>query len=79
MIFQPAEEGGGGGREMVADGMLDRFRGAGGLWHAQHARHSAGRIAIRPGAMMAGGRPFDITITGKAAMRPSRMSAWIPQ
>ena len=26
VIFQPAEEGGGGGREMVNDGMMDRFR-----------------------------------------------------
>ena len=26
MIFQPAEEGGGGGREMVNDGMMDRFK-----------------------------------------------------
>ena len=25
VIFQPAEEGGGGGREMVDDGMMDRF------------------------------------------------------
>jgi hippurate hydrolase len=25
MIFQPAEEGGGGGREMCADGMMDRW------------------------------------------------------
>jgi metal-dependent amidase/aminoacylase/carboxypeptidase family protein len=25
VIFQPAEEGGGGGREMVNDGMLDRW------------------------------------------------------
>jgi metal-dependent amidase/aminoacylase/carboxypeptidase family protein len=24
-IFQPAEEGGGGGREMVQDGMMDRW------------------------------------------------------
>ena len=26
LIFQPAEEGGGGGREMVNDGMMDRFK-----------------------------------------------------
>ena len=25
VIFQPAEEGGGGGREMVNDGLMDRF------------------------------------------------------
>ena len=25
MIFQPAEEGGGGGQEMVKDGLMERF------------------------------------------------------
>ena len=25
VIFQPAEEGGGGGREMVEDGLMERF------------------------------------------------------
>ena len=52
MIFQPAEEGGGGGREMVADGMLDR-------WGIQevYGMHNmpgipVGHFAIRPGAMI---------------------------
>ena len=38
VIFQPAEEGGGGGKAMIEDGLLDRFGHRGGLWHAQHAR-----------------------------------------
>ena len=65
MIFQPAEEGGGGGREMVADGMLDR-------WGIQevYGMHNmpgipVGHFAIRPGAMMAAADQFDITVTGK--------------
>ena len=37
VIFQPAEEGGGGGREMVDDGMMDRWDISEGLRHAQHA------------------------------------------
>jgi hippurate hydrolase len=65
MIFQPAEEGGGGGREMVADGMLDRF----GVQEV-YGMHNMpgiplGEFAIRPGAMMAAADQFDITITGK--------------
>ena len=65
VIFQPAEEGGGGGREMVQDGMIDR-------WGIQevYGMHNmpgipVGQFAIRPGAMMAAADQFDITVTGK--------------
>lgn len=65
LIFQPAEEGGGGGREMVQDGMIDR-------WGIQevYGMHNmpgipVGHFAIRPGAMMAAADQFDIVVTGK--------------
>jgi amidohydrolase len=65
LIFQPAEEGGGGGREMCKDGMMDR-------WNIQevYGMHNmpgfpVGEFAIRPGAMMASADMFDIVITGK--------------
>ncbi|MCY1125957.1 M20 family metallopeptidase [Frigidibacter sp. RF13] len=65
VIFQPAEEGGGGGREMCQDGMMDR-------WGIQevYGMHNmpgipVGHFAIRPGAMMASADQFDITVTGK--------------
>ncbi|MCU0802578.1 MAG: M20 family metallopeptidase [Rhodobacteraceae bacterium] len=65
LIFQPAEEGGGGGREMVNDGMMTR-------WGIQevYGMHNmpgipVGHFAIRPGAMMAAADQFDITLTGK--------------
>jgi hippurate hydrolase len=65
LIFQPAEEGGGGGREMVKDGMMER-------WGIQevYGMHNMpgipiGTFAIRPGAMMAAADTVDITITGK--------------
>jgi len=65
LIFQPAEEGGGGGREMVNDGMLDR-------WNIQevYGLHNApglptGQFAIRPGAIMAGADEFQIVVKGK--------------
>ena len=64
-IFQPAEEGGGGGREMCADGMMER-------WNIQevYGMHNmpgipVGHFAIRPGAMMAAADQFEITVTGK--------------
>jgi amidohydrolase len=64
-IFQPAEEGGGGGREMCRDGMMDR-------WGIQevYGMHNmpgipVGEFAIRPGAMMAAADQFDIKVTGK--------------
>jgi amidohydrolase len=64
-IFQPAEEGGGGGREMVAEGMMERF----GIEEV-YGMHNmpgipVGSFAIREGAMMAAADQFDILITGK--------------
>jgi amidohydrolase len=65
VIFQPAEEGGGGGREMVKDGLISR-------WGIQevYGMHNmpgipVGHFAIRPGAMMAAADQFDIVVTGK--------------
>ena len=65
VIFQPAEEGGGGGREMVAEGMLERF----GVQEV-YGMHNmpgipVGHFAIRPGAMMAAADQFEIVVTGK--------------
>jgi hippurate hydrolase len=65
VIFQPAEEGGGGGKEMVDDGMMDR-------WGIQEVfgMHNMpgiplGSFAIRPGAFFAAADQFDIRIEGK--------------
>ena len=65
VIFQPAEEGGGGGREMVEDGMMDRF----GVQEV-YGMHNmpgipVGHFAIRPGAIMAAADQFEIVVTGK--------------
>ncbi|AWB48080.1 amidohydrolase [Gemmobacter aquarius] len=65
VIFQPAEEGGGGGREMVADGMMERWR-----IHEVYGMHNmpgipVGHFAIRPGALMAAADQIEITVTGK--------------
>ncbi|MEC8575296.1 MAG: amidohydrolase, partial [Pseudomonadota bacterium] len=65
VIFQPAEEGGGGGREMCEDGMMDR-------WNIQevYGMHNwpgrpVGSFAIRPGAFFAATDQFDITFEGR--------------
>ncbi|MGH1445592.1 MAG: M20 aminoacylase family protein [Cognatishimia sp.] len=67
VIFQPAEEGGGGGREMCADGMMDRF----GIQEV-YGMHNwpgvpAGTFAIRPGAFFAATDLFEIKLIGQGA------------
>jgi hippurate hydrolase len=63
-IFQPAEEGLGGARAMLADGLFERFPCD--FVFGMHNRPGLeiGKFAIRPGVMMAGGGFFDITVRG---------------
>lgn len=65
VIFQPAEEGGGGGKAMIEDGLAERW----GIeeFYGMHNMpgYPVGSFAIREGAMMAATDQFDITITGK--------------
>jgi hippurate hydrolase len=65
VIFQPAEEGGGGGRVMVEEGLFRRFP-----CDAVFAIHNwpgmeAGRIAVRPGPMMAATDELKIRLHGR--------------
>ncbi|WP_341211846.1 M20 aminoacylase family protein [uncultured Limimaricola sp.] len=65
VIFQPAEEGGGGGREMCEDGLMERF----GIQEV-YGMHNwpgipLGQFAIRPGAFFASTDQFEITVEGK--------------
>ena len=66
-IFQPAEEGLGGARAMIKDGLFKQFPcdEIYGLHNAPDLAH--GEIAILPGPAMAGADFFDITITGYGA------------
>jgi hippurate hydrolase len=66
-IFQPAEEGLGGARAMIKDGLFQKFPcdEVYGLHNAPDLNH--GEIAILPGPAMAGADFFDITINGYGA------------
>jgi len=73
-IFQPAEEGRGGARAMVQDGLFDRFP-----CDAVFALHNwpelpAGAAQTRPGPIMAAADRFDIVVRGKGghAAQPHR-------
>lgn len=65
VIFQPAEEGGGGGREMCADGMMDRWQIAEVYGMHNWPGLPLGEFAIRSGAFFAATDQFDITINGR--------------
>lgn len=65
VIFQPAEEGGGGGREMVDDGMMDRFSVDEVYGMHNEPGRPIGSFGIRPGPMMAAADQFALTIKGK--------------
>ncbi len=66
-IFQPAEEGLGGARAMIRDGLFERFPcdELYGLHNAPGQR--PGTIGVKPGAAMAGADFFDITIAGRGS------------
>ncbi|MDH3318471.1 MAG: M20 family metallopeptidase [Betaproteobacteria bacterium] len=65
LIFQPAEEGGGGGRVMVEEGLFKRFP-----VDAVYALHNwpglpVGKMAVRPGAMMAATDEIRLKVRGR--------------
>jgi amidohydrolase len=80
VIFQPAEEGGAGGKAMVEDGMMERF----GIEEV-YGMHNmpgvpVGRFATRPGPIMASTAEFQVLIrgTGGHAARPHETVDPIP-
>lgn len=64
-IFQPAEEGKGGGKVMVEEGLFERFP-----MEAVYGMHNwpgmaAGHFAVHSGPVMAGSDEFEITVHGR--------------
>jgi amidohydrolase len=73
-VFQPAEEGGGGGRRMVEEGLFEKFP-----VESVYGLHNlpglpAGQFATRPGPIMAAADELDILVrgTGGHAAMPHR-------
>ncbi len=66
-IFQPAEEGIGGARAMIADGLFEKFPCETVFGMHNRPGLALGKFAVRAGPMMAGGGFFDIHVTGKGS------------
>ncbi|MEQ1901062.1 MAG: M20 aminoacylase family protein [Devosia sp.] len=78
LIFQPAEEGGAGGKAMLNDGLVERF----GIeeFYGLHNMPGlpAGHFGIRSGGIMAASDKFEIVVTaqgGHAAMPHNNVDA----
>ncbi|MEE2774700.1 MAG: M20 aminoacylase family protein [Pseudomonadota bacterium] len=74
LIFQPAEEGGAGAKEMIEDGLIEKF----GIQEVYGMHNmpglSVGEFAIREGDFFAAADTFSISINGKGghAAKPHR-------
>lgn len=67
LIFQPAEEGLGGARGMLADGLFDRFPCDEIYGMHNSPNGELGTVGICKGPAMAGASFFDITVQGKGS------------
>jgi amidohydrolase len=63
-VFQPAEEGGGGAKSMIADGLFERFPMERIFGYHNWPGLDAGTVAVHEGPVMAAGNRVSFTITG---------------
>lgn len=66
LVFQPAEEGGGGAKSMIADGLFERFPMERIFGYHNWPGLDAGTVAVHDAAVMASGGRIEFRVNGRS-------------